>query len=173
MPGSSYTLQCAAPSPKIVLSLGISGPPSYDNWLVPWAHPTHHPKRHRDEVGRFCTVHARYQRTARKTDRRNEDGTRPARTGRSRYRATPTKQLAVAHLSPTNCRCSLSYLSLVKSCRIPPFRPKSRPTPRMSRYLSIRWASCCINFYTKTVYQFDSGEVNFKFNRRSISLCMF
>ena len=61
-------LHCATPFPQneIPLAVGIWNPNSNSRFFGP---ADHHPKRNLDRVGRFSTIHARYGRTDRATDR--------------------------------------------------------------------------------------------------------
>jgi len=55
-----------------------------DTRFLAWAHPTHQLKRHFDQVGRFFTLHVRYQRT----DGQRIRATRPA-PHRARHGTVP------------------------------------------------------------------------------------
>jgi len=120
LPGRCHMLPARYNAPPIPPNLPLpwgSGSPS--NTRYPFAHQTHHSKRHIDRLSRFFRIHCRYKRTGRTTDRQtgvggqhdeqkalsgsppliklthrqDDDVTRPARTSRLRYSATRPKNV--------------------------------------------------------------------------------
>ena len=104
-----YTLNCAATVlQNLPLSLGRPGPPSNALLIVPWAHPTYHPKRHPCRFAEFTLVHQGTSTDGR-SDRENEHAT-PSRLRISRLRYIERRGLIMLNLS---IRLMTSVLNVV------------------------------------------------------------